>query len=149
MSSRSLPRRGRGAQEGFTLLEVAIAAVILGLMASSILGGLMYGMKETKRGKMRGAAAAWVQAEIDFLRLQGYDGLSDDVTASPRTVTPSGGYTTFGSLSEPTIPPSFDRAVINVQNVSGLDLRQITITVYETPASNPYTIVKTYVADYF
>jgi len=121
---------------------------LLGLMVTTVLGGLLYGMTEARRGKVRAEAAAWVQAELDYLRVQGYAFLADDVAAGTRTLTRSTGYTSYGDLTEPRIPAGFDRAVISAADVTGLPLRKLIVRLYETPSSPPYTILSTYVANF-
>src|SRR3970040_542960 len=97
-------------QAGFTFVKLVASATVLALMATTVLGGLLYGMTEARRGKLRAEAAAWVQAELDYLRVQGYSFLADDVAAPP--------------------------------------LRKLTVTLYESPESPPYTILSTYVANF-
>jgi len=129
-------------------VELVVSATVLALMATTVLGGLLYGMTEARRGKLRAEAAAWVQAELDYLRVQGYSFLADDVAAGTRTLTQSSGYTTYGDLAEPRIPAGFDRAVIRAEDVAAPPLRKLTVTLYETPESPPYTILSTYVANF-
>ncbi len=136
-------RRG---EAGFTLIELVVAAAILAVMATTILGGLLYGLTEARRGKVRADAAAWVQAELDYLRVQGYSFLGDGL--GTRTLTQSSGYTTYGELTEPRLPSGFDRAVIRADDVLSPPVRKLTVTLYETPTSPPYTILSTYVANF-
>ncbi|MGH2374521.1 MAG: type II secretion system protein [bacterium] len=143
-SKGSSPRAGGG----FTLVEIVVSTAILGLVTSALLSGLMYGMTAARRGQVRGTAAAWVQAELDYLRVQGYPFLADDVAAGTRTLTKTLGYTTYGNLSEPRIPEQFDRAVVKAEDVAGLPLRRLTVTLYETPESPPFTILATYVSNF-
>ncbi len=115
-------------------------------MSTTVLGGLLYGMTEARRTKIRGEAAAWVQAELDYLRLQGYSFIPS--VGTERVLTQTTGYTTYGDLQEPRIPAGFDHARILAEDVSGLPLRKLTIILYETPSSPPYTILSTYVANF-
>src|SRR3972149_6728963 len=124
-------------QAGFTLVELVVSATVLALMATTVLGGLLYGMTEARRGKLRAEAAAWVQAELDYLRVQGYSFLADDVAAGPRPLPQSSGYTPSGALAEPRIPAGFDRAVIRAEEVAAPPLRKLTVTLYETPEAPP------------
>ncbi|HET8678623.1 MAG TPA: type II secretion system protein [bacterium] len=133
---------------GFTLVEIVVSTAILGLITTAILSGLLYGMTAARRGQTRGVAAAWVQAELDYLRVQGYSFLADDVATGTRTLTQTYGYTAYGDLSEPRIPAQFDRAVVKAEDVPGLPLRMLTVTLYETPDGPPFTILTTYVANF-
>jgi len=142
------PCRPGGGEAGFTLVELVVASTVLALMATTVLGGLLYGMTEARRGKVRAEAAAWVQAELDYLRLQGYSFLADDVAAGTRTLTQDGGYTTYGELTEPRIPPGFHHAVIQAEDITDPPLRKLTVMLYERADSPPYTILSTYVANF-
>lgn len=135
-------------QRGFTLLEVIVAAALLSVIAAGVTGGLMFGLREATQGKYRGAAAGWLEAELDFFRLQGYAGLADDVTAGPRVLTGQSDpdYTTYGALPEPTIPPGFDRAEVEVTDVANPTLRRITVKLYRTPTGPPMATAVTFVA---
>jgi prepilin-type N-terminal cleavage/methylation domain-containing protein len=137
------PRQG---QSGFTLIEIVVATALLGVVSTTVLGGLLYGMTEARRGKVRGEAAAWVQAELDYLRLQGYSFIPS--VGSERVLTQTTGYTSYGDLEEPRIPAGFDHARILAEDVSGLALRKLTIVLYENPDSPPYTILATYVSNF-
>lgn len=128
-SSRAVTTGPRGAQSGFTLVEIVVATALLGVIATTVLGGLLYGMTEARRGRLRAEAVAWVQAELDYLRLQGYPLLE----ATERTLTQTSGYTTYGDVAEPRIPAGFDRAVVHAEDHPILPLRKLTVVLYETP----------------
>jgi hypothetical protein len=123
-----------------------VATALLGVVATSVLGGLLYGMTEARRGKVRTDAAAWVQAELDYLRLQGYSFIPS--VGTERVLTKTTGYTSYGSLDEPRIPEGFDRARILAEDVPGLALRKLTVILYETSDAPPYTILSTYVSNF-
>lgn len=142
------PAVPQSARNGFTLVEIVASTALLGLIATAVLSGLLYGMTAARRGQVQATAAAWVQAELDYLRVQGYSFLADDVAAGTRTLTQSGGYATYGDFSEPHIPAGFHRAVVKADDVPGLPLRKLTVTLYETAESPPYTILSTYVANF-
>jgi prepilin-type N-terminal cleavage/methylation domain-containing protein len=128
---------------GFTMIETVVSTALLGVVALTVLGALLFGMTQAHSGLNRAGAAAWVQAECDFLRVQGYGNL----TTGSRTLTQAAGYTTYGSLSEPQIPAGFDHAVVSVSSVSGVVVKQATVTLYPTSATI-YTAVTIYVANY-
>jgi len=133
----------RETEAGFSLVEVVVSTALLGILATILLGGLLYALAEARTGKVRAEAAAWVQAELDFLRLQGYA-----VPAATRTLTPTSGYTTYGDLEEPRLPASFDRAEVVTEDLTSPPVRRLTVRLYETPTSEPYTILSTYVANF-
>lgn len=142
MASGSHRRRPKA---GFTLIEVVVAMAVLSLVATTALGGLLFTMTQARRGFDRAQAAAWVQAELDFLRMFGY-GLA------PGTHTlPADGYMAYGDLQEPAIPGGFDHAEIVVADLNGtlgIPLKSMTVRLYQTPTSSPYTILVTYVASF-
>jgi hypothetical protein len=125
------------------MVETIVSTALLGIISLTVLGALLFGMTQAHGGLNRAGAAAWVQAECDFLRAQGYANLS----TGSRTLTPVTGYTTYGSLSEPQIPEGFDHAVVSVTTVSGLPVKQATVTLYQAPSSI-YAAVSIYVAEY-
>ncbi len=130
-------------ERGFTLVETVVSVALAGIMATTALGGLLFCITQTQTGRARAEAAAWAQAELDYLRLEGYSFL-----VNTRTLTKTTGYTTFGDVAEPTIPAGFDHAVVTAQDVSGMPVRQVTIRLYQAPTSTPYTILSTYVANF-
>jgi prepilin-type N-terminal cleavage/methylation domain-containing protein len=130
---------------GFTLIEVLVAMAVLSLVATTALGGLLFSMTQARRGFDRAQAAAWVQAELDFLRMLGYG-----LAPGTRTV-PADGYLMHSDLQEPPIPAGFDRAEIIVQDLNGtlgIPLKSFTVRLYQTPTSPPYTILVTYVSNF-
>ncbi len=139
--------------EGFTLLEVMIAASVLSVVAITVLGGLLYTMTESSRTYSRAQAAAWVQSELDFLRIQGYGlpvGTRRIPDPSDALNDPLTGYLPdYGSLIEPRVPSGFYQAEIEVAApFGGLPLSQFTVRLYQKPASPPYTILVTYVSQF-
>jgi len=121
---------------GFTLIEVQVAL--------SVLGGLLYALTEARRGYDRAQAAAWVQSELDFLRVQGYG-----IAISTRTVTQTTGYLAdYGGIAEPRIPDGFYEAEIAVIQVSGMPLKQLTVRLRQAPGAGWYTILTTYVSQF-
>lgn len=141
MSSSTFSRFS-GGEGGVALVESVVAMFILGVLTASALGGLLFGITGAHSSQARAAAAAWEQSELDYLLLQRYAGLA----VSTRTLTRSTGYTTYGDYAEPQIPTGFDHAIVDVQDVAGEPVRQVTVTLYQTPSS-PYTVFSTYVSN--
>lgn len=125
------------------MIETIVSMALLGVISLTVLGGLLFGMTQTHSGLNRAAAAAWGQTELDYLRAEGYSNL----TAGTRTLTSTSGYTTYGSIAEPTIPAGFDHAVVTVSTVGSLAVKQATVTLYQSPSS-VYATLSTYVANY-
>jgi len=130
-------------RQGFTIIETVVSTALLGILTLTVLGGLLFGLTQSHGSQNRAAAASWGQAELDYLLLEGYSGLS----GSTRTLTQTAGYTTYGGISEPTIPAGFDHAVVSVQTVAGVSVKQVTLTLYQSPSS-VYTTLSTYVSNY-
>jgi hypothetical protein len=99
-------------------------------------------MTQARRGFDRAQAAAWVQAEMDFLRLRGY-GLP-----TPLRTIPDDGYLTEGNLVEPRLPGVFAKAQIEVAEVPGLPLNRLTVRLCQTSCAQPYTILVTYISNF-
>ncbi|MBM3471165.1 MAG: prepilin-type N-terminal cleavage/methylation domain-containing protein [Armatimonadetes bacterium] len=139
-------RRNRG---GFTLIEVVVAVAVLGVMATTVLGGVLFSLTQSRRAQIRAQAAAWVQSELDFLRVQGY---GIPVTTAPRrfpdTTQPNEGYIDYANLLEPRVPAGFYQAEVEVTPVSGIPLKRLVVRLYQTPTSQPYTILVTYVSNF-
>jgi prepilin-type N-terminal cleavage/methylation domain-containing protein len=131
--TRGAPRapatlRRRPDRHGFTLIETVVALSVLGILAVTALGGVLFGLAQAHRDLNRSAAAVWGQAELDYLRAAGYSAL----TPGTRTLTPTSGYSSYGNLAEPRIPAGFDHATVAVQTVGSLPLLQLTATLYDT-----------------
>lgn len=133
----------RRTERGVALLESVVSIFLLGVLVTSAFGGLMFGITGAHQGRARVAASAWQQAEFDYLLLHGYSGLA----VSARTLTQSTGYTTYGDYAEPSIPTGFDHAVVDVRNLLGVPVKQLTVTLYQTPLS-PYATFSTYLSNF-
>jgi general secretion pathway protein J len=70
----------RGAQRGFTLLELLVAITLLGLLMAALLGGLRLGARVWETGEARRDAGARVQVVQDFLRQRLAGALPFEVT---------------------------------------------------------------------
>lgn len=126
-----------------------MAVAVLGMVATTVLGGVLFSLTQSRRAFVRAQAAAWVQSELDFLRAQGY---GIPVTTAPRrfpdTTQANNGYIDYGNLLEPRVPAGFYQAGVEVTAVSGLPLKRLVVRLYQTPTSQPYTILVTYVSNF-
>jgi type II secretory pathway pseudopilin PulG len=134
------------------LIETMVAVSILGLLSTMVLGGILSSMTSARRAYARAQAAAWVQSELDFLRVQGYGlitGTRSIPDMSDPANDPSTGYlANYGSLAEPRVPQGFYQAQIVVTDVFGLPLKQLTVRLYEAAGGTPYTILSTHVSNF-
>lgn len=128
---------------GFTMIETIVSVGLLGVIALTVLGGLLFSMTQAHGGLNRASAAAWAQAEFDYMRVQGYANLA----AGTRTLTQTTGYTTYGGIAEPRIPAGFDHAVVTISAVASPPVKQATVTLYQAPSS-AYATLSTYVGNY-
>lgn len=135
--------RAKRNERGVALLESVVSVFLLGVLVTSALSGLMFGITGAQQGRARVAASAWQQAELDYLLLQGYAGL----VVSTRTLTQSTGYSTYGDYAEPPIPSGFDHALVDVRNLIGMPVKQLTVTLFQQPAS-PYATFSTYLSNF-
>ncbi len=140
--------------QGFTLIEVVVSIAILGLISTTVMGGLLSSMTETRKGYNRAQAFAWVQSELDFLRVQGYGIATTTSRLIPDTSNPANDPTTGylpnygGGLAEPRIPSGFYQAEIAVTQVTGLPAKEFTVRLYQAQGSPAYTILVTYVSNF-
>ena len=145
-------RRLRRTERGTTLVETIVATVVLAILSTTALGGVLFGLSQTRTTSNRALAAAWVEAEFDFLRLAGY---SNSILNAPSTttLTQTSGYRTIINIAEPTIPAFFDHAVVAVvcapptSNCATFAVKQVTVTLYTGPSTSFY-VLSTYVASY-
>ncbi len=77
---KSSPRTKRG--QGFTLVEVMIASLVLTVMILSALGALLQGFKLLDTARNTTVAAQIAQSEIEDLRLQPWSKVSDPAIIS-------------------------------------------------------------------
>jgi type II secretory pathway pseudopilin PulG len=139
-----IPRQSLRGRRGFTIIEAVVSTALLGILTLTVLGGLLFGMTQARGGQNRAATSSWAQAELDYLLLQGYSNLTVPTT---RTLTQTGGYTAYGGILEPVIPAGSDHAVISIQAVSGVSVKQVTVTLYQAPSA-VFTTLSTYVSNY-
>ncbi len=137
------PRRRSAGALGFTYIEVLVAILIIGLVTPILIGGLIGSLTHARRSQDHGAAAAWLQGEIDYLRGQCYGGLSP----STRKVTPS-------ALrdGEPLMPEGFAAALVQI-NAAGDARLKATVSLYRkdwagaVPVGPPTLSTTTYIGD--
>lgn len=123
-----------------TVLGTIAFGALPGIVALSLLVGLLFGLAQARGGPDRAGAAAWAQAELGYLRAQGYAGLA----TGTRTLTQTNAHEIQGTLTEPTLPPGFHHAVITVRSLPGVDEKQAIVTLYQAP-SVVYATVSIYV----
>ncbi len=133
------PSRGVG---GFGQIEVLTAMLIIGVAAPFVMGAVLGALTETRHSQDRGAATAWAQGELDFLRGQCYLRLRP----SDRKVTPDA--TEPGELPPPA---GFLAASVRLE-VAGPALLRATVSLYRhdwigTPTEHPFLAMSTYIAD--
>ena len=129
------PGRLRG-QQGFTLLEVLVAMLMLTATAVMLTQGYMVALSRVDETGDHSVGASWVQATIDYLRNQGY--------------SVSGAWTETSSSCtdpEPCLPAGFSQATIAVTNTATPGLKQIDITLFRQGIASPFLAATTYAAD--
>lgn len=99
---------------GFTYIEVLVAILIIGLVTPILIGSLVGSLTHARRSEESGAAAAWVQGEIDFLRGQCYARLGP----SRRKATPA-----TLQAGEPRLPAGFAAGHIRLEAAGAANLK--------------------------
>lgn len=90
---------------GFTLVEVLIAMLIIGLTTPLLMGSLIGGLTRTRDSQTRSAATVWVQGEMEYLRRLCYRTLLTGIgTTYPRKVTRAN-----NQAGEPLLPAVLER----------------------------------------
>ena len=137
-------RRPRAGASGISHIEVLVAMLVIALATPMILGGIIGSLNRSRRSYDQGAATAWAQGEIDYLRRQCYDRLSPGTRkATAATLQPG----------EPSLPLGFAAAYIQVETAGTANLRA-TVALYrndwrgEAPAGPPVLETTTYIGDF-
>lgn len=142
-ASHAPSTRGRAAAAGLSHVEVLVAMLIIGLATPMLMAGIMSSLTRARHAHDRGAATAWVQGEVEFLRRQCYERLQP----STRRVTAA----TLRS-GEPPLPDGFTAAYVQIDRV-GAGLLRATVALYprdgsdETSTGSPATQTTTYIGD--
>ncbi len=133
-------RRGAG---GFTLVEVLVAMIIVGLVTPFLLSGLFSSLARARQSHDRGTATAWTQAEIEHLRSRCYERLSPSMRKIGRSTRQPG---------EPGLPDGFAAAEVRLEAAGSAGLKA-TVSLYKrdwsglNPDAPPFLTTSTYVAD--
>jgi type II secretory pathway pseudopilin PulG len=141
--SARAPSVRRRIERGVSHIEVLIAMLIVGLATPFLLGGITGSLTQAGRSYERGAAAAWVQGQIEALRRGCYESLG----ASQRKITPSTVLT-----GEPVLPDGFGAGAVRIED-AGPALRRISVAIYRrdwataAPPERPVLETTTFVAD--
>jgi type II secretory pathway pseudopilin PulG len=128
---------------GFSQIEVLVAMLIIGLATPYLLGGIIGSLTRARSAQDQGAATAWVQGEVDYLRRMCYDRLGP----STRKVTP---LTVQGG--EPQLPQGFAAAFVQLEPAGPANLRA-TVSLYKAdwnapvPSAAPALSTSTYIGD--
>jgi hypothetical protein len=128
---------------GFTQVEVLTAMLVIGIAVPFLMGAVIGGLTQARHSQDRGVATAWVQGEIDLLRLRCYGALAP----SDRKVTPS----TLEAGELPP-PPGFAAGYVRLDS-AGPALLRATVSLYRmdwtgaVPEDPAYATTTTYIGD--
>ena len=123
------------ASRGFTLVEVLVAMLIIGLTTPLLMGAVIGSLTRTRESQGRSSATVWMQGEIEYLRRLCYADLLTGIgTTYPRKVTRSN-----AQPGEPWLPAVLegryslapDAGYVQVASV-GPALLRVTVSYYET-----------------
>ncbi len=128
---------------GFTHIEILVAMLVIGLVTPVMIGSLIGSLRQARRSQDSGAAAAWLQGEVDYLRAQCFERL-----------TPSTRKATLAAMraGEPSLPHGFAAALIRLES-AGVARLKATVSLYKNdwtgaePADPPMLSTTTYIGD--
>ena len=135
------PRTSRSG--GFTYIEILVAMLVIGLVTPVMIGSLVGSLRHARRSQDTGAAAAWLQGEVDYLRSQCFERLGPSTRKASRGGMRAG---------EPSLPDGFAAALIRLEADDAARLRA-TVSLYKadwsgaTPADPPVLSTTTYIGD--
>ncbi|MGQ0549665.1 MAG: type II secretion system protein [Armatimonadota bacterium] len=128
---------------GFTYIEVLVAILVIGLVTPIFIAGLLGSLTHARRAQDHGAATAWLQGEVDYMRGRCYERLAP-ATHKVTSVTLRPG--------EPQLPSGFTAAVVKIDAAAG-GLLHVTVSLYRkdwtdaTPVDRPAFSTTTYIGD--
>ncbi|MGH2375196.1 MAG: type II secretion system protein [bacterium] len=141
-SGRTVLRRAP-ASSGFTYIEVLVAILVIGLVTPVFIGGLLGSLTHARRAQDHGAATAWLQGEVDYLRGQCYERLGPSTRkVTSQTLRPG----------EPRLPAGFVAALVRI-DATAEALFQVTASLFrkdwagDTPVDRPAYSTTTYIGD--
>lgn len=85
-----LPRKNNRADKGFTLLEIAVAVAILGIVVASLVGLFVQSLFASKFSKEVTAATLLAQEKIEEIKSLSFEELQKDEGLTEETVEVSG-----------------------------------------------------------
>lgn len=114
MSCPERPRSRQRVEEGFSLIELLVAIVIVSFIALGAFEWLIGGLTRTARTSAHGAAVSWAQGEIDYMRRQCFEQLKPgDRKVTAETLQPG----------EPPLPPGLQAAYVKLEAESAAHFR--------------------------
>lgn len=145
----------RGDHRGFTLVEVLVSMLILGMATPLLMGAIIGGVRISRQQSQdRSAATLWLQGEIEFLRRQCYGDLAAGTW--PRKVTNAtlAGEPALPAVVEGRYGPAPDAGYVEVVPDGAVKLR-ITISYFKSdwgtgpPPSPADASTTTYLSEMF
>jgi prepilin-type N-terminal cleavage/methylation domain-containing protein len=145
----------RGDHRGFTLVELLVSMLILGVATPLLMGAIIGGIRISRQQSQdRSAATLWLQGEIEFLRRQCYANLAAGTW--PRKVTNAtlAGEPALPAVVEGRYATAPDAGYVEVVPDGAVKLR-ITVGYYKTdwgagPPSSPVDAsTTTYLSEMF
>lgn len=126
-------------EKGFSLMEVALAIALLGVVAVAYLGALATGSKAIMIADERATAESLARTQIEYVRGQEYS-LADwnyTVTSTQRSSTDPPGAEWWDYDPPPLLSGDYDNytVIVNVEPLSGAidnGIQVITVTIQHT-----------------
>ncbi len=87
-------------EKGFTLLELIMVTVVVGILSSTLIMPFMSGMKQGTRQEIYATATYLAHKEIEELKNGGYTNVTGNLGNVPSTLTLNGRNYTEGSIRE-------------------------------------------------